>query len=286
MFPPEIFSEIFSFLSSQAHVLVACSQAHPTFAQLLEPSLYAHVIVHKVDANPEDQHHLKFKPYQLSALFSDNPRILNYLHSLRVDLSHWYYNADDEVISEMTGLLPVLKLERIKLNFADSDMGAHWELFPLAFRTAFVTCISTSYMKEICLDEVHNMPLYSFADCAGLKRLKLWLGAVPQSNRSFNFPHLEALELSELMNGSSRMHGSFPNRFFSWALTHASGLRSLTVRTPRKKVVRRFLPQLLTICSTSLANLSIYYTNPSKSIYIYLPVARIVLTLSYRSSEV
>jgi len=34
MFPPEIFTEIFGFLTSEAPALIACSQAHPTFAQL------------------------------------------------------------------------------------------------------------------------------------------------------------------------------------------------------------------------------------------------------------
>jgi len=51
MFPPEIFCEIFSFLTSEASVLLACSQAHPIFAQLIEPSLYAHVFVHNHEAD-------------------------------------------------------------------------------------------------------------------------------------------------------------------------------------------------------------------------------------------
>jgi len=53
MFPPEIFTEIFSFLTSEAHALVACSQAHPIFAQLVEPTLYAHVVINDHDADDE-----------------------------------------------------------------------------------------------------------------------------------------------------------------------------------------------------------------------------------------
>jgi len=116
MFPPEIFGEIFSFLASETRVLVACSQAHPIFAKLVEPTLYAHVIVHNCDADDEDGRHLKFKPYQLSTLLSDNPQILNYLRSLRVELTRLY--SDHEAMKEMITTLPGLKLERIQLTFA------------------------------------------------------------------------------------------------------------------------------------------------------------------------
>jgi len=79
-FPPEMFTEMFGFPASEARVLVACSQAHPIFAQLIEPILYAHVIIDNDDADSEDDDHLwhlMFKPYQLSTLLSDNPQILN-----------------------------------------------------------------------------------------------------------------------------------------------------------------------------------------------------------------
>jgi len=213
MFPPEIFTEIFGFLTSEAPALIACSQAHPTFAQLIEPILYAHVIVHDHDADREDQHHLELKPYQLSTLLSDNPQILNYLRSLRVHLSF------NEGWTEIVTILGRLKLERIQLTFAGC---VSWERLPKAFRNAFVACISTSFMKEILLDGVRNMPLSSFADCVGLKRLGLWYDAAPPSNTSCNFPHLEALELFDWNNNAHSQD------FFSWALTHACGLRSLT----------------------------------------------------------
>ena len=278
MFPPEIFSEIFSFLTSEARVLVACSQAHPIFAQLVEPILYAHVIVH-YGADPDsDEHHLKFKPHQLSTLLSDKPRILNYLRSLYVDLSQVYSH---EFMNEIaTAILPGLKLKRIQLTFVpnDPDNVANWIYFPIAFRTAFVACISTSCMREICLDGVSHIPLCSFADCTGLKRLTLCQNAVPPSNKSSNFPQLEALELSDWTMDGSHNHG-----FFSWVLTHASGLCSLTLRTPRKKVIHRFLPHLLAICSTSLVDLGIYYLDPRKLIYL---ITWIVLTPLYSTSGV
>ena len=265
MFPPEIFSEIFSFLASEARVLVACSQAHPIFARLVEPTLYAHVIVHNNDLDTEDEHHLKLKPYQLSALLSNNPRILNYLRSLCVDHSKLY---NDEVI---TAILPGLKLERIQLTSAGKGSFVDWQSFPMALRTAFVACISTSFMKEICLDKIVKIPLTSFVGCAGLKRLALSHLVVSPSHKTINFPHLDALELSDWKMDHHSHH------FFSWALTHACGLRSLTLSTPWKEVICRFLPHLLTICSTSLANLSLYYVDPCKSID---PFARIVLMLS------
>ena len=268
MFPPEIFTEIFGFLTSEAPALIACSQAHPTFAQLIEPILYAHVIVRDHDADPED-HHLKLKPYQLSTLLSDKPRILNYLRSLHVNFSL------DECLKEIVAILGELKLERIQVTFTGTYSCVSWKRLPIAFRTAFVACISTSFMKEICLDGTCNVPLSSFADCAGLKRLTLSYNAVPPSNMSCNFPHLEALELFDW-----DMDGPFHD-FFSWALIHACGLRSLTLTTPIKNMIQEFLPSLLAICSTSLVNLSIYYINPRKPIY---RVTRIVLTLSYYST--
>ena len=258
MFPPEIFNEIFSYLTSEARVLVACSQAHLILAQLIEPILYAHVIIHNNDVDTEDEHHLKLKPYQLSTLLSDNPRILNHLRSLCVELSAIHNKGTEEIIA----ILPRLKLERIQLTFVHDTICAEWQWFHIAFRTAFLACISTSYMKEISLDAVSYLPLSSFADCAGLKRLTLCRHANPPlSNGSFNSPQLEALELSDWT-----MTGPF-DYFFSWALKHASRLRSVTLRTPRSMGICKFLPRLLTICSTSLVNLTIHYTKTCKSIY-------------------
>ena len=276
MFPPEIFSEIFCFLASEPRVLIACGQAHPIFARLIEPILYAHVIVHKYDsdADPEDGHHLnlKLKPDQLSMLLYDNPRIINYLRSLCVDISQFDFD-DDQATKELIPILPGLKLERIQVSRTPTGFVS-WEWFPRAFRTALVACISTSFMKEICLDGTCNVPLSSFADCAGLKRLTLSYNAVPPSNMTCNFPHLEALELFDWnIVGHSQ-------DFFSWARTHACGLRSLTLTTSIKDIIRGFLPSLLAICSTSLVDLSIYYINFSEYIY---PVTRVVLTLSYYS---
>jgi len=251
MFPPEIFTEIFGFLTSEAPALIACSQAHPTFAQLIEPILYAHVIVHDHRVDPEDQH-LKLKPYQLSTLLSDKPRIPNYLRSLRLDL------AFNEGWTEIAAILGGLKLERIQLTFTGTYGCISWEQLPIAFHIAFVACISRSFIKEILLDGIADMPLSSFADCAGLKRLGLWYYAVPPSNTSCNFPHLEALELFDW-----DMDDPFHD-FFSWALKHACGLRSLTLTTSRKNIIQVFLPSLLAIFSTSLVNLSTYYTNPRK----------------------
>jgi len=254
MFPPEIFGEIFSFLTSEASVLVACSQAHPIFAQLIEPTLYAHVMVHNHRAN-DDKHHLSFKPNQLSALLSDNPRIVNYLRSLCVDV--FQFGSDDEASKELIAILPGLKLERIRLthSYGTND----WRSFPITFRTAFVACISTSSMKEIYLDNISEFPLSSFADCAGLKRLTLFRMAVPLLDSSFNFPQLEVLKLSDWTMGGPCQD------LFSWLLTHACRLRSLTLATYRDDVMCAFLPRLVAICSTSLVNLSIYYAKLSKS---------------------
>ena len=275
MFPPEIFAEIFGFLGSEARVLLACSQAHPTFAQLIEPTLYTHVIIYnRSDADSEDGHHLKLKPYQLSTLLSDNPRIRNYLHSLCVDF-FWLF-SDVVATKEMSAILPRLKLERIQLTFGHADFCIEWEQCSNAFRTAFVACISTSFMKEVCLDGVCRVPLSSFADCVGLKRLMLRYSALPPSDSSFKFPHLEALELFDWTVVD------YSQDFFSWVLTHACGLRSLTLTTSTTSVLRGFLPRLLAIFSTSLVNLTIYHAKSSKPIH---PVTRVVLTLSYYSTS-
>jgi len=261
MFPPEIFSEIFSFLALDARVLVACSQAHPIFSRLIEPILYAHVTVHGQNTDAED---LKLQPYELSTLLSDNPRILNYLRSLCVDLSLIHFDHMEQVVT----ILPGLKLERIQLTLSHGSRD--WQRLPITFHTAFVACISTPSMKEICVDQIYNIPLSSFADCTGLKRLTLFACAAPPSNISCDFPQLEALELSCWAMGDPRL--------FPWMLTHASGLRSLTFTTVWKSSICGFLPHLLSICSTSLVNLSIYYLGHCKPMY---PSTHIVLTLSY-----
>jgi len=108
MFPPEIFSEIYHRKPAYSSPVVELIPSLPD----IEPSLYAHVIVHNRDADAEDQH-LKFKPYQLSTLISDNPRILNYLRSLCVDLFNCF---DDACMEGITTILRGLKLERIQLT--------------------------------------------------------------------------------------------------------------------------------------------------------------------------
>jgi len=154
MFPPEIFCEIFSFLTLEARVLLACTQAHPIFTQLIGPSLFAHVIIHNHDADDEDGRYLKLKPYQFSAVLAENPRIVNYVRSLCVDLFRFHDDdrvLDDGAMKEITTILPGLKLERIQLT--PSHGYSYWTSFPAAFHTAFVACISTSSMKEICLNK-------------------------------------------------------------------------------------------------------------------------------------
>ena len=256
MFPPEIFTEIFSFLAPEARALVACSQAHPAFVQLIEPTLYAHVVVvHDEDIDDEDDY-LRLKPYQLTALLADNPRILNYLRSLCVDLFRSY---DEAFMKGVIAMLPGLKLERIELT--RSRDFSNWEWFPPALHTAFVACISTSFMKEVRINYIYGIRLDFFANCAGLKRLTLFNDVLQLNNSFFDFPHLETLELRHwTMDGDS-------HDFFAWLLTHACGLRSLTFTTTKTNVIRTFLPRLLAICLTSLVNLSIYYTN-GKPIYL------------------
>jgi len=207
-------------------------------------------------------------------LLCDNFRILNYLRSLCLDISQ--FDFDDETVKELIAILPRLKLKHIQVQHTPTGFIS-WEWFPIAFRTALVACISTSFMKEICLNGTWNIPLSSFADCTGLKRLTLCYDAVPSSNISCNFPHLEALSLFD-WNMVGHSHG-----FFSWVLAHTCKLRSLTLTTSTKNIIQGFLPSLLTICSTSLVNMSIYYTNARKSIY---PVSRVVLTLSYYSTQI
>jgi len=56
------------------------------------------------------------KPYQLSTLLSDSPRILNYLRSLCVELSQ-LYEAENSVMKEVIAILTRLKLERTQLTF-------------------------------------------------------------------------------------------------------------------------------------------------------------------------
>jgi len=256
MLPPETLAEIFSFLPSEARVLVACSQAHPIFAQIVEPTLYAHVIVHDGDADDHDGHHLKFKPHQLSRLLSNNPRIIEYLRSLCVDFPQKYDEGFmKEIFAMLSGLK--LKLERIQLTCAQCG----WFCIPEAFHTAFIACISTPYMKEICLDRIYNIPLSTFADCTGLKRLTLCHSVwQPNNSSSFKFPHLavETLKLSRWANDGPS------DDFLSWLSTHACRLRSLTLTTSIHINILRFLPRLLAVCSTSLVNLTIYYATRGK----------------------
>ena len=91
-------------------------------------------MIHSDDAGPRNGHHLKFKPYQLSKLLSDNPQILNYFRSLCVELSNQIFKDYGQVMKKMVTILPGLKLECIQLTFVQHNICAEWECFPIAFR--------------------------------------------------------------------------------------------------------------------------------------------------------
>ena len=157
----------------------------------------------------------------------------------------------------MIAVLGRLKLERIQLTLTDFYDFFSWERFPATFKKAFLACISTPHMKEINLDLIRYVPLGVFADCEGLQHLTLY-HAISLSNKSFQFPQLATLELSDW--GTDYVHDLFP-----WLQAHACGLRSLTLTTFMERVICKFLPRFLAICATSLVNLNIYY-NTSKAI--------------------
>jgi len=126
MFPPEIFS----FLASEARVLVACSQAShlcPTrrtnpLCSCCRPQVY--------DADVEYEHHLIFMPHQLSTPLSDNPQILNYLRSLCLCVEVPRLHSD-EVKKDIIAILGRLKLECVRLQVTHDF--EYWHRLPLPF---------------------------------------------------------------------------------------------------------------------------------------------------------
>ena len=169
MFPPEIFEQIFSFLQSDPFTLKTCCDALPALSKLAEPHLYALIIVHNLE--PVDSH--SFTPSQLIKLLSDNPRIAQYVIKLHIVIK-WptavpsrIRSFNDREISPIFALLP--RLESILLW----SNGVGWRLLQDNFRSAFIGCIRSNSIKEVCIQGFHEFPLATFNDCANLKSLAL-----------------------------------------------------------------------------------------------------------------
>jgi len=103
-------------------------QVHPIFTQLIEPTLYAHVITHNDHADPnEDGHHLKaISTFHAAIRQPSDPELPSQPLS-------WTFSA----IRGRKWLM-ALKLERIQLTFTVRNGFADWQWLPIAFRTAFV----------------------------------------------------------------------------------------------------------------------------------------------------
>ena len=197
MLPPEILLHIFNFLESEPFELISCCEAHPTFAQIIEPALYGNVIVHNMPPtencgaiSKNEQDRLKLSASELSNILSNSPHVVRYLHSLTINLFHFYLYTD--ATKYISSILHRLRPARIVLSGAGCS-SLDWNHFPAHFARAFVGSISKSHLKEVSIASVLSIPLRIFRNCKGLSYP---LVLRPASNWNCARPPLPTLCLS------------------------------------------------------------------------------------------
>ena len=244
MVPVEILDYIFGLLDGDKSSLEACSKVNPSFAKIVERHLYAHLgIVSDFPLSFNDPH--AFSCSQLSKLLSENPQVVKYIRSLRLEM-----NRGSEGMMELTSILPMLSnLERI---FLRSWSPVSWPILDELFRKTFIDCLL--HLKGLFLDSIGDFPLSILDKCDNLKRLSLYNFYSDPVQQSLCC-RLEYLSVKYCRNFLSRLSG-------------------LNLRNLRSFVFSPFadrdfdqLQMLFQACSTSLTTLELFLGNFRRSFH-------------------
>lgn len=250
MLSAEVIDHILSFLQSDPASLKACSESHPFLSRLAERHQFAHIVLRQ-------PLHTEF-----TRIFADRPHLFIYVRSIQLNIGNW----DPKLLS----ILPKLRLlKRIELS---GERGVFfWDRLPESSRRAFLNCIHSSSVDDVCISNISGFPLSALNDAKPLKRLTLYKwwekGGRPQLNSSTSDKlQLGTLSLEEI--GKNALQN-----VIAWAPTCT--LRSLEVSYGDKLLTINnnpydLIPSLLAACSDSLTNLQLSVGNHCASHFYML----------------
>lgn len=259
----EILDHIFSFLVSHQDVLFACSK-DPVLFPIIERQLYYHTTVHFasgwLDCN--------FEPDRLSNLVSENPRIVNYVRILQIQVELDHLGDQDAAIEKQLDDFAVTLrmfplLECIILSTSKNRMWC----WPDVFRAALEDRLSLPTVKEVHLIGNQDFPFSLIGNCKNIENLLLAGSFEEPADGVDSAPlQLKSLTLSNI----------------SHSLTaddlHINKLQSL--KCTESSVDD--LPDLLGVCSKTLNKLDIDLTYSQCKAQVFLVVDDAEMTRFYQ----
>ena len=240
--PVEILDYILSFLQSDPAALKKCSESHPSLCRLAEPYLYSHILL-ETD-NESDQ---CSKPTYLTQLLSKRPYIARYIRSLEIRVCGDDAETQQRCLEEISTILPnLLALRGITLDHAWSLFD--WDVQPESFRLAFLDCLHSQSIQDLCINYVYEFPIASAlnGESKSIRNLTVLGGCMdgPFVN--------QVLPLKSLC-----IEVGFIQGFAPWFATCRSQLHSLEF-LPCDDCDYALLPLLLASSSNSLTSLDIH----------------------------
>ena len=234
--PLEVLDHIFGFLLTDPASLVACSEAHPPFAQIVEKYQY-----HKLTISLESTSFY-------TKLLSDKPQIANYVRVLRIEgePEHPVISMSKACFERMAAILPLFPV-LVKIVFY-SSLIVWGRGLPQVFRRAIEDCLRLPTMRELRIDGYcRDFPISMLDGLANIDCFSLVGFPEIYEDADTTYPQLKSLSITGFY--SRHDHISFG----AWAKSHISRLQSLKYDYSSDGT----LLELLKICSDTLTTLDL-----------------------------
>ena len=239
LLPYEVLDHIFSFLRSRPRSLLACSDAHPIFAQIVERYLYYHIIIPSISPQSDHRRGYRLELWRIIEVLSETPHINDYVRIMEITFKDYNMRYTAPIFSRFRSL------QCIKLPYCGS-----WQSLDL--RDAMADCLRLPTLQEVHFGDI-GVPLSILEGRANITRISLsrYIQPFDGPHRS-EFPQLESL-----------FADNFPSHIWDclmkWGKRHLVKLQSVTHQYSGEKFL-----ELLGICSNSLRDLDVIM--PSGSI--------------------
>ena len=233
--PVEVLDHIFGFLKSHPRSLLACSNAHPSLAQIVGRHLYHHiVIIHSTLCYPPDLDYrsgYKFDSSHMTRLLSDTPRIADYVRILELPVAGDFLEHIAPILSRFHAI------QCVKLTFCADVVE-----IPQRFKTALEDCLRLPTLQEVHIANLPRFPISILNDMSNITRLSLSESLERSTSIDCPFPQLKSLSLSAFDLHNLSLH-------LTWA-KHMK-LQSFAFDYSNEEIIEKFLR----ICSDTLENL-------------------------------
>jgi hypothetical protein len=243
----ELLDHIFSFLVSHQRTIAACSKDAVLFP-IIERQLYYHTTVRFARGWRDSD--CGFEPDCLSKLVSENPRILNYVRILQIQVDLDQMRSEDQAIvsqlDEFAETLLMFPFLQCIILTTSKKRAWHW---PKGFRAALEDRLNLPTVKEVHMVGRQDSPFALIGNCTNVENLLL-SGSFMSAEESVDATPLQLKSLT-------LPHISHFYSFVDSIKLHIEDLQSL--RCAQSSVDQ--LPALLGVCSKTLNKLDVDLTH-------------------------